>query len=134
MTLPLPSSPHWPPTRMMTMFLRGLSCGLFGSRLGTPRLQVVEAGVVTPELELDGAGRSVSVLRHVNLGDARLLVGFIVLWPIKKHYNVTILFYAARLAKIAQYRTLVWALLGCATQLRDGDYRKPQLTCQAFQC
>src|ERR1041384_4958132 len=91
MTLPLPSSPHWPPTRMMTMFLRGLSWRLFGSRLGTPCLEVVEASVTAPELELDGAGWSVSVLRHMDLGDARLFIALVVLGPIEKHDNVGVL-------------------------------------------
>src|SRR5438552_15029106 len=121
MTLPLPSSPHWPPTRMMTT-------GLFGSRLGPPSLQVVEAGVVAPELELDRAGGTIAVLGDVNLGYSRLLVRFIVLWPIKKHYNVTILFDAAAFAKVAQNWALVGTLLGRPAQLGDSYHRHAQLT------
>src|SRR5712692_5695258 len=85
MTLPLPSSPHWPPTRMMTT-------GLRGARLGPPGLQVVEAGVVAAELELDHAGRAIAVLGDDHLGYAWLLVRLIVLGPVKKYDNVTILF------------------------------------------
>jgi len=50
--------------------------------------------VVAAELELDGAGRAVAVLRYVELGDTRLLITFVVLGPIKKHDNVSVLFYA----------------------------------------
>src|SRR5205823_11987943 len=60
---------------------------LFGPGVGPPGLEVVEAGVVAAELELDGAGGAVAVLRHMDLGNPGLLVGFLVLWPIKKHYN-----------------------------------------------
>src|SRR6266567_1089253 len=93
MTLPLPSSPHWPPTRMITIVLPALSCGLFGSGFGPPRLQVVEAGVVAAELELDGAGGAVAVLGDMDLGDAGLLVGFVVLGPEQEHDNVGVLLY-----------------------------------------
>src|ERR1700704_5337113 len=85
MTLPFPSSPHWPPTRMMTT-------GLLGARFGPARLQVVEAGVIAAELELDHAGRAVAVLGDDQLGNARPLVRFVVLGPKQKHDNVTILF------------------------------------------
>src|SRR5258708_7169652 len=85
MTFPFPSSPHWPPTRMMTTVL-------LGSWFGPARLQVVEPRVVAAELQLDHAGRTVAVLGDVELGDARPFVRFIVLRPKKKHYNVTILF------------------------------------------
>src|ERR1700730_17256669 len=83
MTLPLPSSPHWPPTRMMT------KC-LFGPWLGAARLQVVEPRVVAAELELDHAGRAVAVLGDDELGNARPLIGFVVFWAKQKHYNVTV--------------------------------------------
>src|SRR6266851_2582338 len=85
MTFPFPSSPHWPPTRMMTTVL-------LGSWFGPARLQVVEPRVVAAELQLDHAGRAVAVLGDVELGDARPFVRFIVLRPKQKHYNVTILF------------------------------------------
>src|SRR5438477_3234414 len=107
MTLPLPSSPHWPPTRMITT-------GAILSGLGASRLEVVEAGVVAAELELDRSGGPVAVLGDMDLGHSGLLVRFIVLRPIKKHYNVTVLFYATALAKVAQDRTLVWPLFRCA--------------------
>src|ERR1700680_2658759 len=66
-TFPLPSSPHWPPTRMMTMDR------LLRPRFGSAGLQVVETGVVTAELELDHAGRPIAVLGHDDLGDTRPL-------------------------------------------------------------
>src|SRR6266568_8700619 len=97
---------------MMTTGLR-----LRGTRLGSPRLQVVEAGVVAAELELDHAGRAVAVLGHDQLGDARPLLTFVVLRPIKKHDYVRVLFNRARLPKVAQDRALVGALLGRAAQL-----------------
>src|ERR1700674_2160245 len=125
MTLPLPSSPHWPPTRMMTT-------ALLGSRLGPLRLQVVETGVVAAELELDGAGWAVAVLGYVDLGYPRLIITFVVFGPIKKHDNVRVLFDAARLAKVAEDRALVGALLGSQTQLRNGDDRYPQLASETF--
>src|SRR3981081_1076369 len=84
MTLPFPSSPHWPPTRMMTT-------GLLGARFGPARLQVVEAGVVAAELELDHAGRAVAVLGDVELGDTGSLVRFVILRPEKEHDHVRIL-------------------------------------------
>src|ERR1700737_4892112 len=74
MTFPFPSSPHWPPTRMMTT-------GLLGARFGPARLQVVKARVVSAELELDHAGRAVAVLGDNQFGDARALVSFVVLGP-----------------------------------------------------
>src|SRR5713226_470758 len=113
---------------MMTTGLR-----LLGTRLGSPCLQVVEPRVVAAELELDHAGRAVAVLGHDHLGDARPLLGFIVLGPIKKHYNVTVLFNAPALSQVAQNRSLVRALLGSSAQLRDGDDRDAQLACQALQ-
>src|SRR5258708_3742265 len=85
MAFPFPSSPHWPPTRMMTTVL-------LGSWFGPSRLQVVEPRVVAAELELDHTGRPVAVLGDVELGDAWSLIGFVVLWAKQKHYNVTILF------------------------------------------
>src|SRR5882672_2747477 len=110
MTLPLPSSPHWPPTRMMTT-------GLLGARFGPARLQVVEPSVVAAELELDHAGRAVAVLGDDELGNAGPFVGFVVLRPEQKHDNVTILFDAARFSQIAQDRALVRALFGSSAQL-----------------
>src|SRR5216683_1349945 len=100
MTLPFPSSPHWPPTRMMTT-------SLLGSWFWPARLQVVAAGVVAAELELDHAGRSVAVLGHDELGDAGSLVGLVVFWAKQKHDNVTVLFYATAFAEIAEDRALV---------------------------
>src|ERR1700704_6323001 len=107
MTLPLPSSPHWPPTRMMTT-------GLLGARFGPARLQVVEAGVVATELELDHAGRAIAVLGDDELSDAGPLVGLVVLWAKQKHYNVTILFDTSAFTKITQDRALVGPLLRSA--------------------
>src|SRR2546427_8635823 len=113
---------------MMTTGVR-----LFGTRLGSSCLQVVEPRVVAAELELDHAGRAVAVLGHDHLGDARPLLGFVVLGPIKKHYNVTVLFYAPALSQVAQDRSLVRTLLRCSAQLRDGDDRNAQLTRQTLQ-
>src|SRR3982074_1340844 len=84
MTLPFPSSPHWPPTRMMTT-------GLLRARFGPTRLQVVEAGVVAAELELDHAGRAVCVIGADELGNPGALVRFVVLGPEKEHNDVRIL-------------------------------------------
>src|SRR5882724_4917994 len=84
MTFPLPSSPHWPPTRMMTT-------ALLGSWFGPARLQVVEPRVVAAELELDHAGRAVAVLGDDELGYARPLIGFVVLRAKQKHDNVRVL-------------------------------------------
>src|SRR6266849_447067 len=84
MTFPFPSSPHWPPTRMMTT-------SLLGSWFGPARLQVVEAGVVAAELELDHPGRAVAVLGDDELGDAGSLVRLVVLRPEKKHDDVRVL-------------------------------------------
>src|SRR5260221_7135301 len=119
MTLPLPSSPHWPPTRMMTT-------GLLGARFGPARLQVVEAGVVAAELELDHAGGTVAVLGDVKLGDAGPLVRFVVLRPEQKHYNVTILFNAAAFSQVAQDGALIRALFRSSAELRDGEYGNPK--------
>src|SRR4029077_20760953 len=85
MTFPFPSSPHWPPTRMMTT-------ALLGSWFGPARLQVVEPRVVAAELELDHAGRAVAVLGDDELGNAGPLIGLVVLWAKQKHDNVTVLF------------------------------------------
>src|SRR4051812_26289470 len=125
MTLPLPSSPHWPPTRMMTT-------ALLGAWFGSSRFEVVEARVVAAEFQLDGACRTISVLGHVDFGDAWFFFGFIVFGPVKKHYNVTVLFYAARLAQVTQDRTLVRALFGRPTQLGNRDHRNPQFAREAF--
>src|ERR1700716_4010067 len=126
MTLPFPSSPHWPPTRMMTT-------GLLGARFGPARLQVVEAGVVAAELELDHAGRAVAVLGDDELGNAGALVRFVVLGPEKEHHDVRVLLYRTALTKVAQDRTLGRALFGSAAQLRDCDHRDAQLTSQSFE-
>src|SRR5215469_12126611 len=121
MTLPLPSSPHWPPTRMMTT-------GLFCAGLGSPRFQVVEPGVVAAEFELDGSGRAIAVLGDDDLGDAGLLVTLVVLGPVQKHDHVRVLLDAARFAKVAQDRSFVRPLLRRAAQLRQRDHRNAQLT------
>src|SRR6267142_2718873 len=126
MTLPLPSSPHWPPTRMMTT-------GLLGARFGPARLQVVEASVVAAELELDHAGRAVAVLGDDQLGNAGPLIGFVVLRPEQKHDNVTILFDAARFSQVAEDGAFVWSLLRRAAELRDRDHRDAQLAGQSFE-
>src|SRR5712692_6320089 len=126
MTLPLPSSPHWPPTRMMTK-------ALLGSRLGPPRLQVIEAGVVAAELELDHPGRAVAVLGHDHLGNAWFLVGLVVLGAEKEGDDVRVLLDTSAFAKVAQDRALVWTLLWGAAQLRDRDYRNAKLASKTFQ-
>src|SRR4030081_383260 len=61
MILPLPSSPHCPPTTMMTMLLFGsLSVGAArpGAVVGTAaaHVEVLEARQLGPEAEVDGAG------------------------------------------------------------------------------
>src|SRR5437868_3049995 len=127
MTLPLPSSPHWPPTRMMTK-------GLLGSRLGPPRLQVVEAGVIAPELELDRPGGAVAVLGDVDFGDSGLLVRFVVLGPKKEHDNVGVLLDGSALAKVAQDRSFVRALLWRAAQLRNCYHRDAKFASKTLQC
>src|SRR5205823_6266664 len=68
---------------------------LLGTRFGSPRLQVVEAGVVAAELELDHARRAVAVFGHDQLCDARPLITLVVLRPIKKYDNVRVLFNGA---------------------------------------
>src|ERR1700681_4137937 len=125
-TFPLPSSPHWPPTRMMTT-------ALLGSWLGPARLQVVEPRVVAAELELDHAGRAVAMLGDVKLGDAWTLIRFVVLRPEKKHDDVRILLNRTRLTKVTEDWAFIWALLRCAAQLRDRDHRDAQLTCQSLE-
>src|ERR1700681_3503988 len=84
MTFPLPSSPHWPPTRMMTT-------ALLGSWFRPARLQVVEPRVIASELELDHAGRAIAMLGDVELGNAGPLIGFVVLGPEQEHHDVRIL-------------------------------------------
>src|ERR1700680_412532 len=111
MTFPLPSSPHWPPTRMMTM-------RLLGPGFGPASLEVVEARVIASELELDHPGGPVSVLGQNHLCNARSLFRFIVLWSIKKHDNITVLFYRARFSQVAEDWPLVRTLFGGATELR----------------
>src|ERR1700687_2933116 len=74
MTFPLPSSPHWPPTRMMTI-------GLLGPGFGPASLEVVEARVIAAVLELDHPSGPISVLGHDNLGNPRPLFRFVVLRP-----------------------------------------------------
>src|SRR5260221_599162 len=127
MTLPFPSSPHWPPTRMMTT-------ALLGSWFWPASLEVVEAGVVAAKLELDHAGGSVAVLSDDELGDAGPLIGFVVLRPEKKHDDVRVLLDRARLAKVAQDRAFVGTLFRCTAQLRDRDHRDAQLASQSLQC
>src|SRR5713226_6420725 len=122
MTFPFPSSPHWPPTRMMTT-------ALLGSWFWPPSLQVVEAGVVAAELELDHAGGSVAVLGDDELGNAGPLIGFVVLGPEKKHNDVRVLLDRARLAKVAEDGALLWR----TAQLRDRDHRNTQLASQSLK-
>src|SRR5882672_2334922 len=126
MTLPLPSSPHWPPTRMMTT-------GLLGARFGPARLQVVEASVVAAELELDHAGRAVAMFGDDQLGDAGPFVRFVVLGPEEEHDDVRVLLDRTRLSQVAEDGAFVWTLFRCAAQLRDGDHRDAQLAGQSFE-
>src|SRR2546427_5622329 len=126
MTLPLPSSPHWPPTRMMTN-------ELFSPGLGPPRLQVVEAGVVAAELELDCPRRPIAVLGDDDLSNAGFLVGLVVLRPKKKHHDVRVLLESAAFAKVAKDWSLIWPLLRGSTQLGDRNHGKAQFSSQAFE-
>src|SRR5207302_5461817 len=129
MTLPLPSSPHCPPTRMMTIG-SGLLAGLGGGRLvgpAAPRLQVLEARQLGAEPEVDGAGRAVPVLGHDDLGEAGRVGLVVVALPIKKDYNVGILFDATALSQIGEHRALVGSLLGSPGQLRVRHRRHVQL-------
>src|ERR1700704_1900333 len=126
MTFPFPSSPHWPPTRMMTK-------GLLRTWLRPARLQVVEPRVVAAELQLDHSGRAVTVLGDVKFRDAGPFIRFVVLGAKKKHDDVRVLLDAARFSQIAQDRTLVWTLFGCTAQLRDRNHRDSQLTSQTLE-
>src|SRR5882762_11745063 len=126
MTLPLPSSPHWPPTRMMTT-------GLLGARFGPARLQVVEPGVVAAELELDHAGGTVAMLGNDHFGDSRPLVGFVVLGSKQKHHEIRILLNRTGFSKVAEYRALVGPLFWCSAQLGDRDHWHTQLPRQSLE-
>src|SRR6202521_4206456 len=126
MTFPLPSSPHWPPTRMMTIWL-------LGPGFGPASLEVVEARVIAAELELDHPGRPVAMLGQDHLGYSWSFFRFIVFWPIKKHDNVTVLFYRARFSQVAEDWAFVRTLFGGATELRDCDHRNAKLASQTLE-
>src|SRR5713226_5838442 len=114
MTLPLPSSPHWPPTTITTM---ALARPLAGVRFGPAGLQVVEAGLFAAKPELDGAGGAVAVLGHDDLRDAGLLLRLVVLGPEDEHDDVRVLLDASTFAKVGEDRPSVRALLRGPAQL-----------------
>src|SRR5256885_14284313 len=107
---------------------------LFSPGLGPPRLQVVEAGVVAPELELDRPGGAVAVLSDVDFGDSGLLVGFVVLGSEQEHDHVGVLLDGAGLTKVAENGSLVRALLWRPAQLRNCYHRDPKLASKTLQC
>src|SRR5437879_158303 len=114
MTLPLPSSPHCPPTRLMTIG-SGLLAGLGGGRrvgAGAALLPRLEARQRGGDPEGDRAGRAVPVLGHDDLGEAGRVGLVVVALPIKKDYNVGILFDATALSQIGEHRPFVGSLLG----------------------
>src|SRR5258708_9108370 len=84
MTSPLHWLSRWPRTRMRTK-------GLRGSRLGPPRLQVVEARVVAAKLKLDHPGGLIAVVGHDNFCDSWFLVRLVVLGSKQKHHDVRVL-------------------------------------------
>jgi hypothetical protein len=91
--------------------------------------------VVAPKYEFNVASRPIAMLRHNNLSNPRFVVSFIVLRPIKKYDNVTILFDTPTFPQIAQNRPLLisWALFGSAAQLGDRNNWNPKFSRQTFE-
>ena len=89
--------------------------------------EVLEPGEVLEEGQLDGAGRAVAVLGDDQLGDARLVVGVVVLGPVEQEDDVGVLLDGTRLAEVGHPGAAVLAVLDGPVELREGDDRDLQL-------
>ena len=87
--------------------------------------EVLEPRQVLEEGQLDGVGRPVAVLGDDQLGDARLVVGVVVLGAMKKQDDVGILLDRARFAQVGHPRPFVFAVLDGPVELREGDRPGP---------
>src|ERR1700682_2337197 len=95
MILPLPSSPHCPPTTMMTtasppLAVRAAGRGAVVGAAAT-HVEVLEPGQLGPEAEVHGAGGPVPVLGDDDLGDARGVGLVVVALAVQKDHDVGVL-------------------------------------------
>src|ERR1700730_4126827 len=94
MILPLPSSPHCPPTTMMTIGFR-LSVGRAWPApvVGTaaPHVEVLEPRQLGPEAKVDGPGGTVPVLGHDDLRDAGGVGLVVVALAVQEDHDVRVL-------------------------------------------
>src|ERR1700736_1995407 len=107
MILPLPSSPHWPPTRMVTMRLAPASA-----------VEIGELRLLVDEEQLDLSGRSVAMLRNDDLGNVPSVLGNVVVvktLAVNEEHEVAILLDRTTFAKIRKNRPVIRTLLRFAT-------------------
>src|SRR2546427_7743904 len=91
-------------------------------------LEVLEAGELLDEGELQHTRRSVALLADDDLGHAAVLVGSLVLlFAVDEDHHVCVLLKATTLAQIRKLRPFFRAAFGRARELRERDHGDPQL-------
>ena len=96
--------------------------------------EVVEAGELILEGELDGAGWPVTVLGDDDIGDAATVGVFVVIFlAVDEKHNVGVLLKRTGLTQMTELRALVLCLLDGTTELGERDDRHVQFTRQGFQ-
>src|ERR1700736_1196339 len=115
-TLPLPSSPHWPPTSIAVGIAVSSSSGLALRPLRRLPGGVDEAGLVLEEEQGDVADGAVAVLGHDQLGLVAVDLFVVEPLPVDEHDQVGVLLDGARLAQVRELGPVVAALLGRAVE------------------
>src|ERR1700737_2430142 len=125
-----------PPNRASARWqgIAGSDCSALVPRRHPTSVEVLESRQLLPEEQVDGAGGSVSMLRHDDLGYPRLLrVLLVVVIAVKEHDDVRVLLDAPTLPQVAEDGSLVRPGLRRSRELRDGDDRRLQLSGNRLQ-
>src|SRR6202022_3803881 len=133
MTLPLPSSPHWPPTRIATgtsVVFQRLQRRPGEGRRG-PRRRL-PGGVDEPGLGLEKhqrhlTGGPVAVLGDDQLGLVALNVRVVQPFPVQEYDEIGVLLERPGLSQVAELGSMVSALLRRAGKLAHRDHRDIEL-------
>src|SRR6266550_7337051 len=109
MILPFPSSPHWPPTRIVTIRLAPAS-----------PVEIDEFRLFVDKHQLELSRWTVAVLGDDDLRDVALVLRDVVIvetLAINEEHQIRVLLQRSRLAKIRELRAMIGSFLRFATQL-----------------
>src|SRR6267143_6122831 len=109
MILPFPSSPHWPPTRMVTILLAPPSA-----------VEIGEFRLLVDEEQLELSSWAVAVLGDDDLGDvAPVFRDVVIVETLAKNEEdqIRVLLQSPAFAKVRELRAMVGSLLRFAAQL-----------------